>query len=388
MFALDIFNSIEKEVRSLTPESKNVFISPLSIFTALSMTNNGADGNLRKDLSKVLYIENFDIEVVNSEIKNMKSILEDKERNIELLIANSIWQADNFPIKESFITIMKTFYNAFVTTVAFGEPETAQVINKWISDNTKGLIKDMVDETSYDDIMYLVNAIYFFGNWIREFDPKNTKDEPFYLLDGKSVNTPMMKEYDTYLYYKDKNFHAIRLSYGKIEEKLDEIEFYNKLFSTDEFVSMYLFVPYETDGIYEMIDSLNHDKLNEIFNNFYPKSDIDLSIPKFEIEFGNGPEKNILDNLISIGMPVKDNFANLTDKLPDSLYISKVLHQAVVKVNEKGTEAAAATVVGIKLESMREILKFKADRPFLFIIRDDKTKTILFMGILKNPSIE
>jgi serine protease inhibitor len=387
MFAMDMFSSIEKEIRaSSSGKTKNIFISPYSIFTALSMTNNGTSGNMRKGMSETLHIAGYDIETVNQSLKQINERLGNKDRNIELLIANSIWQAKDFPIKDSFIQTMKTYYDAMVKAVTFGDPKTKDLINDWISDKTKGLIKNMVSETTPDDIMYLVNAIYFFGNWIRQFDKEDTTDQPFYMLDGKSKDVPMMYAEDDYLYYSSKGFHAVRLSYGKIEKELDEPEFYQLLFS-DEFVSMYLFVPEKKDGLYEMLDSLNHKKLGNIFDQFY-SSKVNLTMPKFKIEFGKGGDKNILDNLKSMGMPIKDSFENLTDKAPEKLYISKALHQAVVDVNEEGTEAAAATVVGVTIESMPNIVEFKADRPFLFVIRDDKTGVILFMGVLKEPKAD
>jgi serpin B len=386
-FGIDIFSSIEKEIRkNQDSNTKNIFISPYSIFTALSMTNNGASGNLREGMSDVLHIKDYEIESVNKALVQINKRLLSKDRNIELLIANSIWQEESFPIKDSFVQKMKNYYDALVETVSFGDPETKDIINNWISENTNGLIENMISSTSPDDIMYLVNAIYFFGNWIRQFDKDNTTDETFYMLGENTKTVPMMHADDDYLYHKGNNFHAIRLSYGKIEEELDDVKFYQTLFS-DEFVSMYLFVPREKDGLYDMLDSLTHKKLNSTFDSFY-RSKVVLTMPKFKIDFGKGGEKNILDNLKSMGMPIKDSFENLTDATPQKLFISKVLHQAVVDVNEEGTEAAAATVVGVTIESEPEIIDFKADRPFMFVIRDDKTGVILFMGVLKEPETD
>ncbi len=381
-FGIDMFGSIEKEIRkNQDSDTKNIFISPYSIFTALSMTNNGASGNLREGISDILHIKDYEIESVNKAVVQINKRLEDKDRNIELLIANSIWQAKTFPIKDSFIKTMKNYYDALVETVSFGDSKTKDIINDWISENTNGLIENMISSTSPDDIMYLVNAIYFFGNWIRQFDTTDTTNGTFYMLDGNTKTVPMMHADDDYLYHNGDNFHAIRLSYGKIEEEMDDVKFYQTLFS-DEFVSMYLFVPRKKQGLYDMLDTLNHNKLNSIFDSFY-RSKIILTMPKFKIEFGKGGEKDILDNLKAMGMPIKDSFDNLTDTFPEKLFISKVLHQAVVDVNEEGTEAAA--VVGVTIESEPEIIDFRADRPFMFVIRDDKTGVILFMGVLKEP---
>ncbi len=382
-FAMDIFKSIEQEMRAgAESDTENMFISPMSIFVALAMTDNGAGGPLREGISKTLHLMGYDLNKVNAGVKKMIDILEEKGRNIDLLIANSIWQQQNFPVLESFKETLIQFYDAYIETVNFGDPKTKDIINAWISDNTNDLIKDMIDNTNPDDVMYLVNAIYFYGQWLRKFDKDLTGDATFHLLNGETKDVPMMNNDGDYLYYSGKDFNAIRLSYGKLKDDLDEEEMMELLFKNKEYVSMYILLPNKRSDIYQLIDNLDNRQLDMMFKDMRPKN-LRISLPKFKIEFG-GDYKEILDNLVSLGMPTSNDFTNMTSS-PQGLFISKVLHQAVVEVNEEGTEAAAATVVEIGRGGMTAN-EFIANEPFLFIIRDDKTGAILFMGILKDPS--
>jgi serpin B len=383
-FAIDMFNSIEKEVRTNNNKDKqNIFISPMSIYIALSMTNNGAGASLREGISNVLYTNDYQIKTVNNSIKNIINTLEDENRNIQLLIANSIWQSNIFSILDSFKNILINYYNATIEKVDFGNPKTKDIINEWISNNTNNLINNMIESTKPDDVLYLINAIYFYGQWLRKFEKDLTNKQDFILLNGEKISTNMMNADDQYLYYEDIDFSAIRLSYGKLNKDLTEDEIKKQIFLKDEFVSMYIFLPKENNNIYNLIDNFNIEKFENVITQMNPEKLI-LGLPKFKIDFG-GEYKEILDNLQNLGMPTTNDFSNMTNE-PDGLFISKVLHQAIVEVNEEGTEAAAATVVTVKRTIKSEPKEFIANKPFLFIIRDDKTNTILFMGILKDPT--
>ncbi len=383
VFAMDIFNSIEKEVRSASDsDTQNIFISPMSIFVALAMTDNGAGGPLREGISKTLHINDYDMNSVNEGLKQIMVTLEEKGRNIDLLLANSIWQQDGFPVLENFKQTLTTYYDALIETVNFGDPKTKDIINQWISDNTNDLIKNMISKTSPDDVMYLINAIYFYGQWLRKFDKDITQDQSFYPINGNPIDVPMMRNEGDYMYHRGKGFDALRLSYGQLEEGLSEDEMEKVLFKPDEYVSMYILLPSDRSNVYSMIDSLDPKVLENVFRGMRPQQ-LKIAIPKFKIDFG-GDYKEILDNLSALGMPSSNDFSNLTSS-PQGLFISKVLHQAVVEVNEEGTEAAAATVVEVARGGMGAS-EFIADRPFLFIIRDDKTGVILFMGVLKDPT--
>ncbi|NLY71647.1 MAG: serpin family protein [Clostridiales bacterium] len=356
-FAIDIFKTLSKE-----DQGKNIFISPFSISAALTMTYNGAETTTKEVMESVLGYSGIDRDLVNESYKHLLEYLKNADSKIELDIANSIWAKEGKEIKEEFLEKNRDSFSAQIESLDFSRDEAVEIINNWISEATKGKIDEMLEPPIPPEvIMYLINAIYFKGEWSEEFDPKDTKDEPFTTYDSKEQIVSMMSRKGKIEYAQGEGYKAVRLPYGKGK------------------VSMYCVLPDEDITIDEFIDNMTIERWYEIRDKMNEVDELELKIPKFKLEYGI---KNLNDSLIALGM--EEAFTDRADfsGIMDNVCISRVLHKAVIEVNEEGSEAAAATVVEIRETAAMEPISFIADRPFLFFISDDQSGTILFMGKL------
>lgn len=358
IFAFDIFKAINSE-----DANENIFISPLSISTALTMTYNGAKEDTKEAMEKVLGFEGIDKALVNESYKNLIYYLENVDKKVTLNIGNSIWIREGELINKEFITDNERNFNAKISSIDFSDPSSADTINKWIKDETAGKIEKMITPPINPNVvMYLINAIYFKGAWTHAFNPKYTSNQSFNTYDGSIEKVKMMFRKGTYGYTKGDDYKAIRLPYGKDK------------------TSMHIILPNEDIDINEFIKAMTAEKWNDIRNTLEETDDVELRFPRFKIEYGI---KNLNDSLKSLGMEIafSDNADFSGIKREKQLFISNVIHKAVVEVNEEGSEAAGATVVEIRESSMPlEPITFIADRPFMFMITDDVTGSILFMG--------
>jgi serine protease inhibitor len=291
--------------------------------------------------------------------------IENADDEIELAIANSIWMNLGFKAREDFIERNSKYYSSEVREIDFADAGAVDTINGWIADNTKDKIKKMLDVIPADAVMYLINAIYFKGNWTDEFDEGMTSDDDFYLADGSTKKVPMMNKWQELLYCSGNGYSGIRLPYG--QEKM----------------SMYIILPDKGENIDSLISSLDADRWNEITGSFSNKQ-IDLSMPKYKMEYGI---KLLNDVLIDMGMEIAFGPGADFSGIREDIFISSVLHKAVIEVNEKGSEAAAATVVEM-VETAIEVeepVEFTVNRPFFFVIADDRSGSIMFMGKVMEP---
>jgi serine protease inhibitor len=361
-FAFDIFKQLDKE-----DEKQNIFISPLSISTALTMTYQGAGTTTKEAMAKALGYSGIDDETLNETYKNLIRFLKQLDKKVELNISNSIWVREGESIKEDFLSVNKDIFNAPVTTLDFSKENAADQINNWISDSTKKKIEKMVDSPIPANIvMYLINAIYFKGDWAKQFDKEHSFDAQFHAGDGSTRQVMMMSRNGKVEYGQGDGFKAVRLPYGSGK------------------ISMYCILPEETVSINEFIASLDAEKWNIIKNSISEREQVQLQLPRFKLEYGI---KNLNDSPTALGMGKA--FTDTADfsGIREDICISRVLHKAVIEVNEEGSEAAAATVVEIRETAAVEPLAFIADRPFVFIISDDDTGTILFMGKLYDVKV-
>jgi serine protease inhibitor len=359
-FGFKIFNQL-----ILEDEDQNIFISPLSILLALAMTYNGAVGDTSTAMAEALEFSGFDLEELNTGFKELMTSIENADDEIELAIANSIWMNLGFKAREDFIERNSKYYSSEVREIDFADAGAVDTINGWIADNTKDKIKKMLDVIPADAVMYLINAIYFKGNWTDEFDEGMTSDDDFYLADGSTKKVPMMNKWQELLYCSGNGYSGIRLPYG--QEKM----------------SMYIILPDKGENIDSLISSLDADRWNEITGSFSNKQ-IDLSMPKYKMEYGI---KLLNDVLIDMGMEIAFGPGADFSGIREDIFISSVLHKAVIEVNEKGSEAAAATVVEM-VETAIEVeepVEFTVNRPFFFVIADDRSGSIMFMGKVMEP---
>ena len=364
-FAFNVFKEILKD-----ESNKNVFISPLSISMALTMTYNGARENTKAEMNKVLGYEGMDDDKINNDYKILHSYLENLDKNIKVNISNSIWIREGEDINKEFININKDIFGAKVDNLDFTKPSSVDKINNWIEKSTNKMIKDMLKgPIDGNAIMYLINAIYFKGQWQDPFDTNNNITEEFTNSKGEKSKVDFMRKIaasDKTFYGEKDDFQAIKMPYDSGK------------------VSMYAVLPKEGLDIDSFINTLDMDKWNSIKKSIgKEKEAVNVSFPKFQIEYG---AKELKEPLIALGM--KDIFsdaANLSG-IREGIYVSSVLHQGKIEVNEKGSEAAAVTIVEVRETAMPiidETKEFIANRPFVFIIEDEESGTILFMGKLE-----
>ncbi|MCJ7585380.1 MAG: serpin family protein [Anaerolineales bacterium] len=371
-FAFDLYQAVRTS-------DGNLFYSPYSISLALAMTYAGARGETASQMADVLHYS-----LPNDRLHSAFNTLDldlarrpeqaadvDKDQRFELNIVNSLWGQTGWPFLPEYLDLLALNYGAGMRLVDFqNAPESARrQINEWVSDKTNKRIKDIIPPGVLDPStrLALANAIYFKATWEYEFDPNETSDEPFHLLDGETVSVPMMgmETGRNFAYASGNGWQAVALPYkGGLTE-------------------MVIIVP--DAGNFEAFEStLTADRYDEIFSALEPKKVI-LSMPKFTFETRYG----LSDTLIQMGMqdafdPSLADFSGMDGQR--ILFIGDALHEAFVAVDEKGTEAAAATVVIMGMGAMMpEGIVLTIDRPLLFFIRDVPTGTILFMGRVVDP---
>ncbi|MCD5383933.1 serpin family protein [candidate division WOR-3 bacterium] len=363
-FGFSLFREIIRQ-----DTDKNIFISPSSVAMALAMTYNGASGETRQAMADALKLEGMSLSEVNRANAKLMAMLEDPDPRVQLNIANSLWAREGIRFKPDFLKRNEKFYGARVTTLNFADPDAESIINSWVSEKTKGKIDKIVENIDPMAIMFLINAIYFKGNWTVEFDEEKTRDRPFYLLDGTEKKHPMMSQSGDYRYYRGDRFQAVRLPYGD-----------NKR------IGMYIFLPDKDSDIREFLQNLTAENWENWMAGFRMMEG-NIVLPRFRLEY----EINLNDALKALGMEIAFDMAraDFTDmcEIPHGLnvFINKVKHKTFIEVNEEGTEAAAVTCVGIGITAIREKFSMIVDRPFFFGITDDETGTILFIGAIVEP---
>ncbi len=364
-FGFDIFREINTDAES----EENLFISPTSISIALAMTYNGAEGDTKDSIASVLRMKGMDPDALNQVYKDLIAGLVTLDDKVMLSIANSIWYRQNLSVKETFIETNQEYYDAEVAALDFSDPSAKDIINGWVEDKTNDKIHDLVSEIEPDNVMFLINAIYFNGIWKKEFNKEDTYDEIFRVNDQKNVNVNMMQMADTINYTYNDMYQAIELDYG-----------------TGNY-SMVVMLPQEGSSVSDIIALLQPYTWNELLENMH-KVKVNVRLPKFKFDY----EKRLNDILIRMGMGIAfgfgpTDFSGITDQY--DLAIDYVKHKSFVDVNEEGTEAAAATVVAIKLTSTdTNEIYFTANKPFVFAIREKNTGAVVFIGKVMNPATE
>ena len=359
-FAFKMFNQLVKE-----DKDQNVFISPLSILLALAMTYNGAMGQTSSDMADALEFSGMDIGELNQGFNDLMLSILNADKEVKISIANSIWQNEGFSATEGFIDTNKEYYNSQVRSLDFSRADAVDIINGWIADATEDLIQDMLDRIPPDAVMYLINAIYFKGDWTYPFDEGSTTSQEFYLDNDNTKEVQMMHLREYFDFGVSEDFSGVELPYG------------------DGGFSMYMILPDEGIEIDEMIEGMDERTWKDFIDSLTEK-DIDLYMPRFKMEYG---VKMLNDSLSYLGMEIAFGPAADFSKIDPDVFISRVLHQAVIEVNEKGTEAAAATIVEMVESAMpvEEFITFRVDRPFFFIIADSRNDSIVFMGKVVEP---
>lgn len=349
----------------------NLFISPLSVSMALGMTLNGAAGETYNAMKETLELAGLSEEEINQSYRSLIDLLVDLDPKVVFQIANSIWYRDTFPIAQPFIDVNRQYFDAVVSGLDFNDPGAAGIINQWVYDNTNGRIEEIVDSPINPlTVMFLINAIYFKGDWTYKFDVADTRDDAFTLPDGSTKQVPMMNHGEaTFPYFENEVFQAVDLAYG------------------DSLFSMTIVLPKPDQDLNTIIAELDKETWDSWVNQLIPRDLQLLQMPKFEIEY----EIKLNDVLTALGMgiafaPGQADFSRMWEGSLGSLFISEVKHKTYVKVDEEGTEAAAVTSVEMRYTSVPDNPTMRINRPFLFAIRERFSGTILFIGKIADPA--
>ena len=365
-FGFDLFMELLAEADAI----ENVFISPLSVHLALSMTWNGARNNTGQQMKATMYYPDISDEEINTSIKKLIADLLSVDEKVETGIANSIWYRDGFSVEQSFLDVNAEYFDAFVSALNFDDSSSRDIINAWVAEKTKDKIREIVDQIDPDHIMFLINAIYFNGIWSTEFVKENSRERPFYLSPDKTKDVMTMETEGEFAWASRDGYKVAELPYGRGN------------------FSMLVFLPDPVTGLDEMVEKLTPEEWDDIPEALTKNHRLNIRLPKFTFDYDN----DLNSALINLGM--EDAFdgyrADFTGiNKAGGLYISRVRHKSFVEVNEEGTEAAAVTSVEIRLVSVGpddpEVLWFHVDRPFVFAIREKFTNSLIFIGRVMEP---
>jgi len=363
-FGLKLFKAINEQEKD-----KNLFISPLSISMALGMTYNGAHSTTQEAMQKTLELNGLSIQEVNESYKRLIELLTGLDSKVNFKIANSIWYRQDFIFEKEFLDLCKSYFSAEVCGLDFNDPNARNIINNWVNLNTNGKIKEIIDVIDPYSAMFLINAIYFKGIWKYEFDKNKTKDDLFILQNGSNVKCKMMVQEGDFQYFANSDIQAVDLPYGNGNFR------------------MAIFLPLPEKNIDQLISEFNQENWNQWMKNFTKRKG-NIQLPKFKLEY----EIKLNDVLKSLGMkiafdPENADFTKMYKSL-QRLYIHEVKHKTFVDVNEEGTEASAVTSVEMRVTSIGpEIFIMRVDHPFIFVIHEDLSNTILFIGKIIEPKI-
>jgi serpin B len=344
---------------------ENIFFSPYSISVALAMTYEGARGQTAKEIQSVFHFPGNNT-TRRSSFANIYNQLNKKDKEYILHTANALWAQKDYPFLAEYFDLIKKYYMGEVTNLDFiNDPKNSrETINSWVEEQTNDKIKDLIPQgyINYLTRLVLTNAIYFKGNWLKQFDEEDTHEQDFQISNNKTVKVPMMSITDNVFNYTATNeFQILEIPYGGEE------------------ISMLILLPND-NNLDSIEDSINEKNLTEWRNNLYEK-EIDIYIPKFKFE----TKYFLKDTLIDMGMPTAfsggADFSGMDGT--GGLFISSVIHQGFIEVNEEGTEATAATGVVMYLGITPS---FRADHPFIFLIQDRISGNILFMGRVIDPT--
>ncbi|WP_251550216.1 serpin family protein [Neobacillus muris] len=363
-------NELGLEVLREVSGDGNTLISPVSLFMALSMVYNGSDGATKEEMGKVLHSAGIDAADLSKANASLMSLLQQDSKKIQLHIANSIWLNQDFHFQSDFAKNNKKHFHAEIQEIDIKNSKSVKKINDWVEESTKGKIEDIVESPLDPDLAaILINAVYFKGNWKDAFDEKKTVKRTFQLANGTSKMVPLMALNKKLPYMENEEFQAVSLPYG------------------DGKWSMNVFLPKENSNLEEFQNRLTPENWEQWRTEFTLKEGTVL-LPKFKLEY----EVLLNEALKRLGMPTAfdGQHANFSKMImePDQVWISKVKQKTYIEVNEKGTEAAAATSVEMKTEMAITDPPFfmEVNRPFFFAIMEEKTGTIAFMGLISDPS--
>ncbi len=364
-FALDLYGRLR------TGPGGNLFFSPSSVSTALAMLYAGAGGETAEQMAKVLHFR-LPSEKLHSAFGDLRRSwnLGASGRGYRLSVADRLWGQAGFHFLPGFLAVTREEYGAELAQVDFqGQAEDARRrINAWVEEQTQGKIRDLVPPGALDakTRLVLTDAVYFKGIWTEPFRKESTQVAPFHVSAARKTDVPLMFRTDAYPFWAGDGLKMLALPYGKGD------------------LSMLILLPDDVEGLSALEERLTDENLSRWLSSLQTR-EVSVSLPRFTLT----SEFQLADVLKAMGMPRaftlgEADFSGMSRE--EELFVSAVIHKAFVDVNEEGTEAAAATGIGVKsVAAPEEPLVFRADHPFVFLIRDNRTGSILFLGRLMNP---
>jgi serine protease inhibitor len=356
-FSLALFDTV-----SQAQPGANVFLSPLSASMSLGMALNGAAGATYDQMRGALQFGSASQHDINAGYESLIALLTSLDPAVETQVANSIWYEKTFPFYQSFLDTAKTYFDADVTPLDFSNMNASlNAINGWVNTQTNGKIPTILDAIDSNDVMFLINAIYFKADWRSRFDASQTQDADFHAAGGSTQTVPLMHREGRMLYTAGPGYQAVELSYG------------------DSAFAMTVLLPAAGTSVEALADSLSPAFWNALTSSFSVHQ-VDLYLPKLTLTYS----RTLNGDLAALGMrdafvPNGADFTGMSSQ-GNSLYISFVKQKTYVRVDEEGTEAAAASATGVGTTAVEDPVIVRVDRPYLFVIRERLTGTLLFMG--------
>ncbi|MBZ0136228.1 MAG: serpin family protein [Planctomycetes bacterium] len=363
-------------LRHLHKDGENTFLSPTSIGMALQMTSRGAKGETLSEMNETMHVGALEVGDANRKLLDALSGRDD----VKLNVANAIW-ADpaNLNLNKNFATDVSKQFDAEIDAISFSDPKTKDVINTWISDKTEQKIPEMLKELDPSIVALLANAIYFKGDWTYKFDKEKTEKADFTRADGSTQKVSMMQSGKLELRYAENDdVQIVALPYGPAAVKKEQPGPLSEVY-------MWLIVPKEGKSLDSIVSGLTSAEFQKLKNSATRiKGTVEL--PRFKMKY----RKELQDDLPKLGMVQafhngKADFSGFESDNRRGLYISKVIHEAIIEVNEEGTVAAAATVVTMSKGAPPRSFSVRCDKPFLLAIADDHTGSIMFIGTVYQP---
>jgi serine protease inhibitor len=339
---------------------KNVFLSPLSVSMALGMVMNGARGETRDEMAATLGFGSTPQGEINDGYRSLIALLGSLDPKAQFTIANSIWTRRDYPVLPAFLADARQFFDAEARALDFGSPAALDTINGWVNQKTKGKIPTILSSIRPDEILFAVNAIYFKGLWRAQFKKSETQTGQFRRASGAPQSVPFMHREEDTPYFKHADFEMVELWYGAGAH------------------AMTVILPSEGTTAASLAARLTADDFAAAALGLR-KAKVDLFFPKITLEY----KRSLGDDLQALGMRrAFSDLADLSGIADDRLQITRVEHKAFVAIDEEGTEASAATSVGVGVVSAPLTVAVRVDRPFLVAIRERLSGTILFLGLV------
>jgi serine protease inhibitor len=352
--------SLWKEVNASSKDA-NVFVSPLSASFSLGMAMNGAANQTLDEMRSALQYGNASLSDIDAGYKSLMTLLPSLDKTATMEVANSIWYRKDFPFNQSFLDDGSNYFSASIKPLDFSDVAgSLSAVNGWVNTQTHGKIPTILDRIDPANVMFLINAIYFKGSWRTRFDPALTGDAPFHGVSGDQ-NVRLMHREAKMSYTETSAFQAVDLPYG------------------DSAFTMTIVLPRTGATVESLASSLDASVLQAVTSSLHTTL-VNLFLPKVTLAF----TRDLIPDLQGLGMSVpftdRADFTRMSSTRGRELYISQVRHKTFVDINEEGTEAAAVTSTGISLTSAPVSTTMRVDRPFVFVIRERLTGTVLFMG--------